>query len=199
MKNWATTRYAFQRQPTDCNLQSKCLSSVTLQANIRGGRPCQSLDGCLMHTYQLYDTCLFGCQMSWMAAVQCKHQQKARCERATAADEDARQQQACCMSNPLMNFYAKSSEMIVRDESTGKAMTGNRRPTSPNGRAVVCLLSTHSHLTSTSRLTLAAKARLPREAPRVSSGVQQQISREAATHPEAFKQSLFKLSRMHTA
>ncbi len=63
-------------------------------------------------------------------------------------------------------------------------------------RAGLCLLSPNSHLTSTSRLTLAAKARLPREAPRVSSGVQQQISREAATHPEAFKQSVFKLSRM---
>ena len=33
--------------------------------------------------------------------------------------------------------------------------------------------------------TLAAKARLPSEAPRVSSGVQAQMRREAATHPDA--------------
>lgn len=35
--------------------------------------------------------------------------------------------------------------------------------------------------------TLAAKARLPSEAPRVSSGVQAQMRREAATHPDACK------------
>ena len=39
--------------------------------------------------------------------------------------------------------------------------------------------------TAEAALTLAAKAREPKEAPRVSSGVQQQIRREAATQPDA--------------
>jgi len=133
---------------------------------------------------------------------------------------NACQQQACCMFNPLaqteMQIIAgllaalhKQSLLncciswripyqILRDawwrEVDWQRNDSNIRPSQWKSCSLPPPID--SHLTIISRLTLAAKARLPREAPRVSSGVQQQISREAATQPEAFKQSNFKLSRM---